>query len=131
MSRASDFKAEHGGNRAARRHTYARTYTGPDGRALSATPLPGSEPVTVSRSVPVSMIAGADGAREVVDLETAKACLTCKCCAVWHYGLDQLRAAMVTHYQDDHQWIARDTAGRAGAFPECVVCQLMAGAADA
>lgn len=92
-------------------------------RHLSATPRKGSEPVKVSREVPVTLIAGADGRREVVDIETEEPCYACKCCVLWVKTAEQLRASIVEHEHGQH-------GGFGEALPGCLVCQLLAGVAD-
>jgi hypothetical protein len=90
-------------------------------RRLSDTPQPGSKPVKVSREVPVTIISRADGTREVVETETAEPCYGCKCCVLWAATVETLRASMLEHEQGQHK---RQT------LPGCLVCQLLAGAAD-
>lgn len=104
-------------------------------RHLSATPQPGSRPVEVSRAVPMTMIAGADGRREVVNTDTDEPCYSCKCCVLWTETVETLRAAMLEHEQGEHTGntvhLAQEEAWvRPEPLPGCLVCQLLAGAAD-
>jgi hypothetical protein len=89
-------------------------------RALSAVPSPGSQPVTVSREVPVTLLAGADGARQVVNHETDEPCYECACCALWARSLDTLGAAMRTHHDERHELPE--------LHPDCLMCALLTGA---
>ena len=93
-------------------------------RRLSAVPHEGSEPVTVSREIPVTMIAGAGGRQEVVQTDTDEPCYACKCCVLWVKTVEQLRASMLEHENGQH-------GGFGEALPGCLVCQLLTGAADA
>jgi hypothetical protein len=98
-------------------------------RHLSATPSKGSEPVRVSREVPVVIIAGAGGAQEVVEVETAEPCYGCKCCVLWTRSVDTLRLSMIEHEEGLHA----DCGPKIlpiEMFPGCLVCQLLGGAAD-
>jgi hypothetical protein len=106
------------------------TYKGPNGEPLSTTPRPGSRKVTVSRSVPVTMIAGADGTQAVA-VDTEDPCYSCKCCAIWAHGLAQLRAAMIEHEEGQHGMFDQD-GSKSGEprLPGCLVCQVLVGAAD-
>jgi len=105
-------------------------------RQLSTTPAPGSVPVQVSRELPVSIIMGADGSRQVVEMDTAEPCFGCACCALWSITVDSLRVAMVEHENGRHSGQgagydlpARRTAA-ADTFAGCLVCQLLAGVVD-
>lgn len=92
-------------------------------RHLSTKQTPGSVPVKVSHQVPVTMIAGADGRREVVDPE-GEPCYACACCVQWTSAVDKLRTSMVEHEDGEHADCAPTV------FPGCLVCQLLAGVAD-
>lgn len=94
-------------------------------RHLSTTKTPGSVPVKVSRQVPVTMIAGADGRREVVDPE-GEPCYACACCVQWTGVVDTLRAAILDHEQQEHKLLGCPKED----WSRCLVCQLLAGAAD-
>lgn len=93
-------------------------------RQLSSVPVPGSTPVKVSREVPVTIISGADGAYDVVKMETDEPCYGCKCCALWAQTIDTLRAAILVHDKEEHAVVP------ASWIPDCLVCQLMSGTAD-
>jgi hypothetical protein len=100
-----------------------------DRRRLSSKPSPGSEPVTVTRQVPVTIIAGADGSRTVVETDSAEPCYACPCCVLWAVTFDKLRLALVEHEDGQHaaEGPPVDFVTR---LPGCLVCQLLAGVVD-
>lgn len=113
-------------------------------RRLSSTPSPRSVPVTVSREVPVSVIMGADGSRQVIQTDTDEPCFECPCCVLWVKTVDTLREAMAEHEVADHAGAEgvgvipgtgafgelRVTLPPSELFPGCLVCQLLAGVVD-
>jgi hypothetical protein len=90
-------------------------------RAQRRHPEQGGQPVTVSREVPMSVIVGGDGSRQVVNHDTDEPCFSCPCCALWSRNLDTLAGAMREHATEP-----------AGADPDalCLVCQMLAGGAN-
>ena len=82
---------------------------------------PGAVARTVTREIPVSVIQRAGVAPEVVQHD-ADPCFACACCVVWSVNLDTLAGAIRSHDLGEH---------RAESFDlDCLVCQLLAGAAD-
>lgn len=84
---------------------------------------------TVSREVPVTILRDGDGTMSVIEHDTAEPCYECRCCVVWARNLEQLRAAMQLHEDEDHG----PGAGPAGPRMQpdrCLVCAMLAGAVD-
>jgi hypothetical protein len=113
---------------------------------LSATPAPGARPVTVTREIPVTVLASGDGSRQVVNHDTDEPCFGCPCCALWARSLDALAAAIREHEDGGHSqlpdgrhdrvcplvWWDNDNARCTCVeyLPGCLVCQMLAGAVD-
>lgn len=88
---------------------------------LSAVPGPGSRPVTVTREVPLTLLAAAGGgAPQVVNHETDEPCYECPCCALWSRSLDFLGDAMRTHHEERHEVPE--------LWPDCLMCAMLTGA---
>jgi hypothetical protein len=110
------------------RHRTARDAADLD--KLRAVPegTPGAVPHTVTREVPVSIIARAGGQQEVVQHD-AEACFGCACCIVWAVNLNTLADAIRHHDRTatDPDGYPNPEHDRAG----CLVCQLIDGNLDA
>lgn len=112
---------------------------------LSTTPAPGSRPVTVTREIPVTVLASGDGSRQVVNHDTDEPCFACPCCALWARSLDALAAAIREHEDGGHTQLPDGRHDRVcplvwdgehrrctcvAYLPGCLVCQMLAGAVD-
>jgi len=79
--------------------------------------------VTVSREIPLTFLANGSADPVMVNHDDDEPCFGCACCALWTRTVDQLRDAMRHHESDCHIMGPRQD-------PDCLVCELMAGAAD-
>ena len=88
------------------------------------------QPVTVSRSIPLTVLQHGDGTGTVVNHETDEPCYDCPCCVLWARSLDALATAIKEHDAEMHGHFGPVPTDHSFNEVSCLVCAMLAGQAD-